>query len=66
MQTSLEYSDFIIFQIGSENLCLDLTIVQEVIEIEHIKPFPLATKRFQGIINLRGEIIPIIHNIPQI
>src|SRR5271157_209673 len=55
------FSDLIIFSIGKEIVCLDLSIVKEVIEIDHVKPFPLASERVGGIINLRGEVLPILN-----
>jgi len=53
--------DVIIFNEGREVLCLDLSVVKEVIEVDHIKPFPLASKKIEGIINLRDEIVPVIN-----
>lgn len=54
-------SDIIIFNEGKETLGLDLSVVKEVIEIDHVKPFPLTSKKIDGIINLRDEVLPIIN-----
>ncbi len=56
-----ETSDIIIFNEGREVLGLDLSIVKEVIEVDHVKPFPLASKKIEGVINLRDEIVPIVN-----
>ncbi len=56
-----KYSDVIIFELGKELLALNLSIVKEVIEINHIKPFPLAGEKIQGIINLRGQVLPVLN-----
>ncbi len=53
--------DAIIFNEGRETLGLDLAVVKEVIEIDHIKPFPLTSKKIEGIITLRDEVLPIIN-----
>ncbi len=54
-------TEAIIFNEGRETLGLDLSIVKEVIEIDHVKPFPLASKKIEGIINLREEVLPVIN-----
>lgn len=56
-----EINSYILFNVARERLCLNLSLVKEVIEVKHIKPFPRASRKFEGIHNLRGEIIPVLN-----
>lgn len=52
---------FIIFSVGDEEFGLDVFCVQEI--IRYIKPIkiPHAPKFVEGVINFRGEVIPVIN-----
>ena len=51
---------FISFSIGEEEYGLELLRVKEVIRIREITWLPKAPSFVKGIINLRGDVIPII------
>ena len=48
------------FQLGDEIYCVDIMDVKEIVKIQDVRPIPNAPYYVEGIINLRGEIIPII------
>jgi len=48
------------FRIGDEEFGVDILNVQEIIRLPTITPIPNAPRFIQGVINLRGRIIPII------
>lgn len=48
------------FHIGEEEFGVDILMVQEIIRLPVITPIPNAPSSIQGMINLRGKIIPII------
>ena len=48
------------FQLGDEIYGVDLMDVKEIVKIQDVRPIPNAPYYVEGIINLRGEIIPII------
>lgn len=51
---------FVSFLLGSEEYCVDIFEVQEIINLPTIKQIPGAPSFVNGIINLRGKIVPII------
>ena len=48
------------FRIGSEEFGVDILKVQEIIRLPNVTPIPNAPRFIQGVINLRGKIIPVI------
>jgi purine-binding chemotaxis protein CheW len=55
-----ELRQFISFSVGEEEYGLELMRVKEVIRIREITWLPKAPTFVKGIINLRGDVIPII------
>lgn len=55
-----ELSQLISFIVGDEEYGLDILRVKEVIRIREITRLPRAPSFVKGIINLRGDVIPII------
>jgi purine-binding chemotaxis protein CheW len=48
------------FRIGNEEFGVDILMVQEIIRLTTITPIPNASRAILGMINLRGNIIPIV------
>ena len=48
------------FHIGEEEFGVDILAVQEIIRMMQITPVPRAPVYIDGVINLRGKVIPII------
>jgi len=48
------------FQLGSEEYGVDISQVQEIIRMVEITHVPRAPHFMEGVINLRGQLIPII------
>ncbi|MBQ9630985.1 MAG: chemotaxis protein CheW [Treponema sp.] len=48
------------FQLGDEVYGVDIMDVKEIVKLQDVRPIPNAPYYVEGIINLRGEIIPII------
>jgi purine-binding chemotaxis protein CheW len=55
-----ELNQLISFMVGEEEYGLDILRVKEVIRIREITRLPQAPSFVKGIINLRGDVIPII------
>ncbi len=55
-----ELRQFISFSVGDEEYGLELLKVKEVIRVREITWLPRAPSFVKGIINLRGDVIPII------
>ena len=57
---SLDSLHMVGFAVGSEEFCIDILKVQEIIRMVEITVMPNAPDYVEGVINLRGRIIPII------
>ncbi len=55
-----EVKQLISFTVGTEEYGLELLCVKEVIRMRHITWLPKAPACMKGIINLRGDVIPIV------
>ncbi|HEX3032874.1 MAG TPA: chemotaxis protein CheW [Bacillota bacterium] len=51
---------YVIFQLGQETFALDIAKVWEIINFQQITKVPQATEFIEGIINLRGKVIPVL------
>lgn len=51
---------FLTFRIGQENYGLELAQTREIIEYGGITEVPLMPNFLRGVINLRGEVVPVI------
>jgi purine-binding chemotaxis protein CheW len=60
MKETGELRQFISFSVGDEEYGLELLRVKEVIRVREITWLPKAPSFVKGIINLRGDVIPII------
>ncbi len=59
-QLSGEVIQVVSFQLGNEEYGVDISQVQEIIRMVEITHVPRAPRFMEGVINLRGQLIPII------
>ena len=59
-QFSGEVIQVVSFRLGSEEYGVDIAQVQEIIRMVEITHVPRAPRFMEGVINLRGQLIPII------
>jgi purine-binding chemotaxis protein CheW len=59
-QLSGEVVQVVSFRLGGEEYGVDISQVQEIIRLVEITHVPRAPKFMEGVINLRGQLIPII------
>ncbi len=59
-QLSGEIIQVVSFRLGNEEYGVDIAQVQEIIRMVEITHVPRAPKFMEGVINLRGQLIPII------
>lgn len=50
----------VVFGLGEEDYGVDISLVREIIAMQKITKLPQAIKSVEGIINLRGNIIPVV------
>jgi len=48
------------FHVGDEEFCLDILRVQEIIRIQQLTRVPNSPDSMDGVMNLRGKIIPVV------
>ena len=51
---------FIVVKIGSEQYGIDISYVDNIVRMKKNTRVPKAQPYFKGIINLRGEIVPVM------
>jgi purine-binding chemotaxis protein CheW len=49
------------FKLGREEFAVDILLVQEINRMAEITPVPKALACVEGVINLRGKIIPVVN-----
>lgn len=59
-QFSSEVVQVVSFHLGSEEYGVDISQVQEIIRMVEITHVPRAPRFMEGVINLRGQLIPIV------
>lgn len=55
-----EEQEFLTFLMEEEEYGVDILSVQEIRKWEKVKPIPNAPHYIKGVINLRGDIVPIV------
>lgn len=50
----------VVFQLAGETYGVDIAHVHEIIRLQHITQVPRTPEFVEGVINLRGRIIPVI------
>lgn len=61
----------VVFKLGQEEYAVDIQYVQEIIRLLHITRVPKAPYFIEGVVNLRGNIIPVVNlrkrfGVPQV
>ena len=60
IETQDETKQYIVVQIGNEKYGIDIGYVDNIVRMQRITRVPKAQMYFKGIINLRGEIVPVM------
>ncbi|MGI6429654.1 MAG: chemotaxis protein CheW [Syntrophomonadaceae bacterium] len=66
IQSTDEFQDgnemqVVAFKLGNEEYAVDILFVQEIIRLLNITRVPRSGENIEGVINLRGNIIPIVN-----
>ncbi|MBC8553205.1 MAG: chemotaxis protein CheW [Nitrospira sp.] len=59
--TGEQLLQFVTFTLNNEEYAVDILNVQEINRIAEITPAPNAPDHVEGVINLRGKVIPVIN-----
>lgn len=60
MNTIIDNRQYIVVNIGSEQFGIDIQYIDNIVRMQRITRVPKAQHYFKGVINLRGEIIPVM------
>jgi purine-binding chemotaxis protein CheW len=60
MDEDTQHGRYLSFALGDESYGLEISHVIEIVGIQPITPIPEAPDYVRGIINLRGQIVPVI------
>lgn len=60
MNKDMKKSQIVVFKLGNEEYAIDINNSKQIIDMENITPIPNTPEYIQGVMNLRGQIIPII------
>ncbi len=55
--TTIQY---IVIQIGAEQYGIDIKYIENIVRMQKITRVPKAQPYFKGVINLRGEVVPVM------
>lgn len=55
-----EKKQYIVVMIGSEQYGIDISYVDNIVRLQQITRVPKAPSYYAGIINLRGEVVPVM------
>ena len=58
--TTNDSKQYIVVKNGSEQYGIDISFVDNIVRLQKITRVPKAQKYFKGIINLRGEVVPVM------
>ena len=56
----IEVRQYLAFTMGAESFALDVARVREILEFTHITRVPGAPGFMMGVINLRGNVVPVL------
>jgi purine-binding chemotaxis protein CheW len=59
-ETVVAENQMVLFELGNETYGLDIATVHEIIRMQPITKAPKAPEYVEGVINLRGKVIPVI------
>lgn len=58
--SAADLKQYIVVNIGNEQYGIDIQYVDNIVRMQRITRVPKAQQYFKGVINLRGEIIPVM------
>ena len=51
---------YIVIRLGDEQYGIDISYVNNIVRMQHITRVPKVSNYIKGVINLRGEVLPVI------
>ena len=60
IQTAIDDEQVVVFDVASESYAVNIARVHEIIRLQQITVIPGAPACVEGVINLRGKVIPVL------
>ena len=60
LKTVGETTQFIVIKLGDEQYGIDIKYIDNIVRMQHITRVPKVDAYLKGVINLRGEVIPVM------
>lgn len=60
LKTAGETTQFIVIKLGDEQYGIDIKYIDNIVRMQHITRVPKVDAYLKGVINLRGEVIPVM------
>jgi purine-binding chemotaxis protein CheW len=57
---AVDLQQVVVFELSGEVYALDILHVNEIIRIQPVTPVPGAPEYIEGLINLRGRVVPVV------
>ncbi len=58
--TVLEGKQYIVVKLGEEQYGIDIMFIDNIVKLQRITRVPKVPTYFKGVLNLRGEIVPVM------
>ncbi len=58
--TDFETIQYIVIKLGNEQYGIDIKYIDNIVRMQHITRVPKVAEYLKGVINLRGEVIPVM------
>ena len=58
--TEKESKQYIVVMVGSEQYRIDISYIDNIVRMQKITRVPKVQPNFKGVINLRGEVVPVM------
>ena len=56
----LETTQYIVIRLGAEQYGIDISYIENIVRMQNITRVPKVPAYLKGVINLRGEVIPVM------
>ncbi|MBQ6807177.1 MAG: chemotaxis protein CheW [Lachnospiraceae bacterium] len=60
LRVASETTQFIVIKLGDEQYGIDIKYIDNIVRMQHITRVPKVASYLKGVINLRGEVIPVM------
>lgn len=60
LRTTSETTQFIVIKLGDEQYGINIKYIDNILRMQHITRVPKVDSYLKGVINLRGEVVPVM------